>query len=63
MADLTDVRTEDLLAEVQRRLECSAKPEKHIILIGTALDRRRAGLLAARAGRAAPLDRARCCTH
>jgi hypothetical protein len=63
MADLTDVRTEDLLAEVQRRLECSAKPEKHIILIGRfprLPARRPCG--GARKARAAPRSRqTRCC--
>jgi adenylate kinase len=34
MADLTDVPTEDLVKEMQRRLSCQSKPEKHVILIG-----------------------------
>ena len=34
MADLIDVPTEDLVKEMQRRLSCQSKPEKHVILIG-----------------------------
>jgi len=34
MADLSDVPTEDLVKEMQRRLSCQTKPEKHVILIG-----------------------------
>lgn len=33
-ADLTEVSTEALMAEIQRRLDCTKKPEKRIILIG-----------------------------
>lgn len=32
--DLTDVTTETLMAEVQRRLDCQTKPEKRVILVG-----------------------------
>ena len=35
MADLVDVPTEELVKEMQRRLSCQSKPEKHVILIGT----------------------------
>lgn len=34
MADLADVPLGDLMKELQRRLECSSKPKKHLILIG-----------------------------
>jgi hypothetical protein len=34
MADLADVPLGDLMKELQRRLECTAKPKKHLILIG-----------------------------
>ena len=34
--DLADVPTEELVHEVQRRLECLNKPEKRLILIGAA---------------------------
>ena len=33
-AHLEDVSTDDLIKEVQRRLECATKPEKHVVLIG-----------------------------
>lgn len=33
-AHLEDVSTDDLIREVQRRIECSTKPEKHVVLIG-----------------------------
>ncbi|KAG2430480.1 hypothetical protein HXX76_010003 [Chlamydomonas incerta] len=33
-ADLTEVSTEALMAEIQRRLDCTKKQEKRIILIG-----------------------------
>jgi hypothetical protein len=32
--DLTDCSVEELMAEVQRRLDCQKKPEKRVILIG-----------------------------
>lgn len=32
--DLSEVSVDELLAEVQRRLECQTKPEKRVILIG-----------------------------
>ena len=32
--DLSEVSVDDLLAEVQRRLDCQLKPEKRLILIG-----------------------------
>ena len=32
--DLVDVPTDDLLAEVQRRMHCMDKPEKRVIMIG-----------------------------
>ena len=32
--DLSEIATEDLVHEVQRRLECLDKPEKRLILIG-----------------------------
>jgi hypothetical protein len=31
---LADVSVQDLMAEVQRRLDCARKPEKRLILIG-----------------------------
>lgn len=31
---LADVSTEDLLKEIAHRLECTAKPEKRLILLG-----------------------------
>jgi adenylate kinase len=31
---LADVSVQDLMAEVQRRLDCAKKPEKRLILIG-----------------------------
>jgi predicted HTH domain antitoxin len=34
MADLADVPLGDLMKELQRRLECTYKPKKHLILIG-----------------------------
>ena len=34
MAELAEVSTEDLMKEVQRRLECQKKPEKRLILVG-----------------------------
>lgn len=34
MTDLVDVPTEELVKEMQRRLSCQSKPEKHVILIG-----------------------------
>ena len=33
-AHLEDVSTDDLIKEVQRRIECATKPEKHVVLIG-----------------------------
>jgi adenylate kinase len=33
-ADLSEISTESLVHEIQRRLECLNKPEKHLILIG-----------------------------
>ena len=35
--DLSEVSVDDLLAEVQRRLDCQLKPEKRLILIGDGL--------------------------
>lgn len=32
--DLSEIPTEALVHEVQRRLECLSKPEKRLILIG-----------------------------
>lgn len=32
--DLSEASVEDLMAEVQRRLECQSKPEKRVILVG-----------------------------
>jgi len=34
MSNLVDVSTSDLMAEVQRRIDCAKKPEKRVILIG-----------------------------
>ena len=34
MADLAEIPTEDLMKEVQRRLQCQQKPEKRLILVG-----------------------------
>ena len=34
--DLSEISTEELVHEVQRRLECLNKPEKRLILIGNA---------------------------
>jgi hypothetical protein len=34
MADLSEVPLGDLMKELQRRLECTNKPKKHLILIG-----------------------------
>jgi len=31
---LSDVETTELLSELQRRLNCAVKPEKHVILVG-----------------------------
>jgi len=36
-AHLGDVPTDDLIKEVQRRIECTMKPEKHVVLIGQPL--------------------------
>lgn len=36
--DLSEINTEDLVHEVQRRLECLNKPEKRLILIGENID-------------------------
>jgi hypothetical protein len=33
-AHLEDVSTDDLIKEVQRRIECATRPEKHVVLIG-----------------------------
>ena len=33
-AQLDEVSTEELVKEIQRRINCATKPEKHIILIG-----------------------------
>lgn len=32
--DLSEIPTEKLLCEMQRRLECQSKPEKRIVLLG-----------------------------
>ncbi len=32
--DLADIATDDLLAEVQRRMHCMDKPEKRVIMVG-----------------------------
>ena len=37
MAHLEDVPTGELIKEVQRRIDCATKPEKHVVLIGNAL--------------------------
>ena len=34
--DLSEIPVEELVHEVQRRLECLSKPEKRLILIGEA---------------------------
>jgi hypothetical protein len=34
MTDLSEVSTEKLLCEMQRRLDCQSKPEKRIVLLG-----------------------------
>ena len=34
MVDLTEITTEQLMKEMQRRLDCQAKPEKHVVLAG-----------------------------
>ena len=34
MTDLTEITTEQLMAEMQRRLNCQTKPEKHVVLAG-----------------------------
>jgi hypothetical protein len=34
--ELADVPTSDLMREVQRRLDCTLKPKKHLILVGAA---------------------------
>lgn len=49
-AELAEVATADLLAEVQRRLECTDKPEKRIILVGASWGKggREADLVGAR---------------
>ena len=36
-AELIDIPTEALLHEVQRRIECSTKPEQHVVLIGDSI--------------------------
>lgn len=36
-AALAEISTDALMAEIQRRLECTVKPEKRIILIGARL--------------------------
>ena len=36
--DLADVTTDDLLAEVQRRMHCMDKPEKRVIMVGEILN-------------------------
>lgn len=33
-AHLDEVSTEELVKEIQRRIDCATKPEKHVILIG-----------------------------
>lgn len=33
-AHLEDVSTDALIREIQRRIECATKPEKHVVLIG-----------------------------
>ena len=37
MAHLEDVPTGELIKEVQRRIDCATKPEKHVVLIGNSL--------------------------
>ena len=34
MADLSEIATEDLMKEVERRLKCQSRPEKRLILLG-----------------------------
>lgn len=34
MVDLSEVTSEELLKELQHRLDCQTKPEKRLILIG-----------------------------
>jgi len=41
MSDLADVPLGDLMKELQRRLECTYKPKKHLILIGALFDQMR----------------------
>lgn len=41
--DLSEIPTEALVHEVQRRLECLSKPEKRLILIGEKLSWRPKG--------------------
>ena len=36
-AHLDEVSTEELVKEIQRRIDCATKPEKHVILIGEPL--------------------------
>ena len=36
MVDLTEITTEQLMKEMQRRLDCQNKPEKHVVLAGNA---------------------------
>lgn len=33
--DLSQFETQDLMIEIQRRLDCLKKPEKRVVLIGT----------------------------
>jgi hypothetical protein len=33
-AHLEDISTEELVKEIQRRIDCATKPEKHVVLIG-----------------------------
>ena len=44
-AELAEVATADLLAEVQRRLECTDKPEKRIILVGASAEKKGGNVL------------------
>lgn len=32
--DLSEIPSEELMNELQRRLTCTIKPEKHVILVG-----------------------------
>ena len=34
---LESISTDDLMREVQRRIDCATKPEKRVILIGASL--------------------------